>query len=71
MVADVIGAALQQRHGHRHFQRIAHRRNVAAEQLVLQRLGAGGDDHLAAGEQGRHQISKGLARARTRLCNYN
>ena len=63
IVADVIGASLEQRHGHRHFQRLAHHLDVAVEQLVLQVLGTGRDDDLAAGEQGRNQISEGLAGA--------
>ena len=33
------------------------------EQLVLQRLGAGRDDDLAAGEQRRHEVGEGLAGA--------
>ena len=41
----------------------AHARQVAPEQLVLQRLGAGGNDHPAAGKQGRHQVGIGLADA--------
>ena len=44
-------------------ERLAHRRQVAVEELVLQRLGAGRDDHLAAGEQRRHEIGEGLAGA--------
>jgi hypothetical protein len=62
-VADVVGAALEQRDRHRHLQRGAHRRQVAVEELVLQGLGAGGDDHLAAREQRRHQVGEGLAGA--------
>jgi hypothetical protein len=61
--ADVIGAPLEQRNRRANTQRIAHRRQVAIEELVLQGLGAGGDDHLAAREQGRHQIGEGLAGA--------
>ena len=45
------------------FKRVAHERQVALEQLVLQRLGAGGHDHLAAVEQRRHEIGEGLAGA--------
>ena len=33
------------------------------EELVLQGLGAGGNDHLAAREQRRHQVGEGLAGA--------
>ena len=48
MVADVVRAALEQRERDRHRQRVAHQRQVALEELVLQRLGAGRDDDLAA-----------------------
>ena len=44
-------------------QRIAHHRQVALEELVLQRLGARGDDHLAAVEQRRNEVREGLAGA--------
>ena len=67
VVAHIVGAPLEQRHRHRRFQRIAHHRQVFLEQLVLQVLGAGGDHHLAARQQRRHQIGEGLARARARL----
>ena len=63
MVADIVRAALEQRERHRELQRIAHERQVALEQLVLQRLGAGGDDHLAAVEQRGNEIREGLAGA--------
>jgi hypothetical protein len=39
------------------------RGQVAVEELVLQGLGAGGDDDLAAGQQRRHQVGEGLAGA--------
>jgi len=42
---------------------MAHQGQVLVEELVLQGLGAGGNDHLAARGQGRHQIGKGLAGA--------
>ena len=61
--ADVVGAALEQRRARARGERLAHRRQVAVEQLVLQRLGAGRDDDLAAGEQRRHQVGEGLAGA--------
>ncbi len=63
MVADIVRAALEQRERDRELQRIANERQVALEQLVLQRLGAGGDDHLAAVEQRGNEIREGLARA--------
>jgi hypothetical protein len=65
--ADVIGAALEQRDFGRRLKRIADHRQVLVEQLVLQGLGAGRDDHLAARAQRRHQVGKGLARAGPRL----
>jgi hypothetical protein len=61
VVADVVGAAFEQRDGDGHRQRIAHERQVALEQLILQRLGAGGDDDLAAVQERRHQVGKRLA----------
>ncbi len=67
VVAHVVGAALEQRHRHGRLQRGPHGGNVAQEQLVLQVLGAGGDDGLAAPQQGRHQVGESLARARTRF----
>ena len=42
-------------------------REVALEQLVLQRLGPGGDDHLAAVEQRRDEVGEGLAGAGARF----
>src|SRR3984893_6525126 len=61
MVADVVAAALEQRDRHRHLQRIADERQIALEELILQRLGAGGDDHLATGEERGHEVSESLA----------
>ncbi len=61
--ADVVGAALEQRDRRAHLQRSAHRRQVPVEELVLQGLGPGRDDHLAAREQRRHQVGEGLAGA--------
>ncbi len=59
--ADVVGAPLEQRDPGRRLERLAHHRQVLVEQLVLQRLGAGRDDHLAARLQRRHQVGEGLA----------
>ena len=67
VVADVVRAALEHRDGHRHAERIAHHRHVALEQLVLQRLGAGRHDHLAAVHQRRHEVGERLAGARAGL----
>ena len=49
---------------YRYLQRIAHYRHVAAEQLILQGLGAGGNNRLAARQQRRQQIGNGLALSR-------
>ena len=68
MVTDVVGAAFEQRDGDRHFERLAHDRDVAVEQLVLQGLGAGRNDDLAARQQRGHEISEGFAGAGARLC---
>ena len=51
---DVVGPPLEQRDLHRRLQGIANHRQILVEQLVLQGLRAGGNDHLAAGTQGRH-----------------
>ncbi len=67
MVADVIGAALEQRDRDRQAQRIADHRHVALVELVLQRLRAGRDDHLAAVEQRGHEVRERLAGAGTGL----
>ena len=63
MMTHVIGPALEQSHGYRQLQCVSHLRNVAVEELVLERLGARGDDHLSAGSQRGHQIGEGLSRA--------
>ena len=60
-MTDVVRTPLQQRYRHRHVQGAPHRRNVAQIKLVLQVLGAGRDDRLAAPKQRRNQVSKGLA----------
>ena len=67
MMADVVGAALEQRDGHRCGERLAHHGQVAIEELVLQGLGAGGDDDLAAGQQRRHEVGEGFAGTRAGL----
>ncbi len=63
VVADVVATTLEHRDRHRHAERIAHHRQVALEQLVLERLGAGRHDHLAAVHQRRHQVGESLAGA--------
>ena len=61
--ADVIRPPLQQRGASPRSQRLAHRGQIAVEELVLQRLGAGRDDDLAAGEERRDEVGEGLAGA--------
>ncbi|MDR8855949.1 hypothetical protein FEP87_02222 [Burkholderia multivorans] len=63
VVAQIVRAALQHRDRHRHRERVAHGRNVAQEQLVLQMLRASRHDHLAAPQHCRHEIRIGLAGA--------
>jgi len=63
--ADIIGAPFEQGDAGTDLERIAHRGQIALEQLVLQGLGAGRDNHLAAGQQCGSQVSKGLAGTRT------
>ena len=63
VVADVVRAPLQQRDRHRRRERVAHEREVALEQLVLQRLGARRDDDLAAVQEGGHDVRERLAGA--------
>ena len=67
VMADVVAAALEQRDGDRHFQRFAHEREIALKKLILQRLRAGGNDHLAARQQRRNEVGEGLAGARARF----
>ncbi len=67
MQAKVIGAAFQQGRRHRPADSLADQWQVAVIQLVLQRLGAGRNDGLAAANERRQQVRKGLARAGTRL----
>jgi hypothetical protein len=71
IVAHVIGAALEQGDGNGRLECIAHHRQILLEQLVLQIFGAGGDDHLAAAQQGRHQVGEGLAGAGARFRDQN
>ena len=70
-MTHIIRAPLQQRHRHGGLQRRAHRGYIAIKQLILQSLGAGGNNHLATRQQRRRQISKRLARARACLGHDN
>ena len=63
VMADVVGATLEQRDGDRRRQRVADQRQVALEQLVLQRLRSRRHDDLAAVEQRGNEIRECLARA--------
>ena len=63
IVADEVGATLEQRHGDRRSECLAHRRKVACKELILERLGAGGDDDFAACQQCGHEVGEGLAGA--------
>ena len=62
MAAEVVGAAL-----HVADAQVAEERfekgHVAEEELVLQGLGAGGDDDALAGAQGGQQVGEGFAGA--------
>ena len=64
VVADVVAPPLEQGHRHRRGQGLAHARQIAAVELVLQGARAGGNEHLAALDDGRHQVGPGLADAR-------
>ena len=59
--AQVIGPSFQQRNIERPPDGLAHQRQVAGKQLVLQVLGAGRDDHLVTGLERRREVGKGLA----------
>ena len=67
VVAHVVTAALEQCGFNRQLQRIAHARQIAVKQLILQRFGTGGDDDFATGEQRRHQVGKRFSGASARL----
>ncbi len=48
-------------------ERLAQHRHVLAVDLLLQVLGAGGDEHAVPAQDGRHQVGHGLAGARAGL----
>ena len=62
MAAEVVGAALHVADAQAAEQRFE-KGNVAEVELVLQGLGAGGDDDALAGAQGGEQVGEGLAGA--------
>ena len=49
IAAQIIGAPLEQRDRDRRGERLAHQRNIAVEELILQRLGAGGNHGFQPG----------------------
>lgn len=61
--AQVARAPLEQRRAHRQLERLDQTRQVAAEQLVLQGLGGGRQQHALAAQQRRHEIRESLAHA--------
>jgi hypothetical protein len=67
VMADVVRASLEQRDADRDGERVADQRQVALEELILQRLGAGRYDDLAAVEQRRNEIRERLAGAGARF----
>ena len=63
MQTQIIGAALEQGRSKARAKHLAHARQVAMEQLILQRLGAGGNDHALARHQCGNKIGERLAGA--------
>ena len=62
--AEVAAPAFEQGTAHRHTHHLGQTGQVAPEQLVLQGLGGGGQQHPFATEQGGHQVSVSLADTR-------
>ena len=67
MQTQITGAPLQQGHANGQPQDLGQPRQVAREQLVLQGLGRGRQQHPLTTQQGGHQIGVGLAHTGTRL----
>ncbi len=63
MQAEIARPALQQRHRQRQLERIAQARQVANEELVLERLGGGAEQRARAAQERRDEIGVGLADA--------
>ena len=61
--ADVVGATLEHRPGEGDVEVSFQEGEVLARQLVLERLGGGGDDGVATRQDGRHEVGERLARA--------
>ena len=65
--AQIAASAFEQGAAYRQAKCLYKLRQVAPEQLVLQGLGGGGQQHPCTAEQGRYQIRKGLANTGARL----
>ncbi|MCY1517565.1 hypothetical protein D9M68_522510 [compost metagenome] len=63
MQAQVAAPPFQQRRAYRQCEGLDEARQVAAEQLVLQGLGGGREQHALAAQQRRHEVREGLAHA--------
>ncbi len=61
--AKIIGATFEQRGFQARTQSVAHARQIAMVELILQGAGAGGHDGALAREQCRHKVGVGLAGA--------
>ena len=61
--AQIVGAALHVGRGERHAERVAQRRDVLEVDLLLEVLGAGGDQHALAAEDRGDEIGERLAGA--------
>ena len=65
--AKIVAAAFEHRDLHRPADDGAEQRQIAVEQLILQRVRAGRDDRAAPEQQHRQQVREGLADARAGL----
>jgi hypothetical protein len=63
MQAEIARATLQERHRHRQVERAAKARQIAEEELVLERLGRGAEQRPGTAEQRRDEVGEGLADA--------
>ena len=67
--AEVVRAALEQREARVAFESAADQRQIAAEQLLLEMAGAGGDHDPAAAGDGGNEVREGLAGPGPRLAD--
>ena len=67
MQAQVVGAAFHQRRRERDAERLLQRGQILEEDLLLEILGAGGDQHAMAAQDRRDQIRERLSRAGSRF----